>query len=87
MLGDACLQVVRARPTPVPIEQIWPAGARPALLRALMLAQRAGLLLAPALFGFQWIFVARPAVSRGAQSFCTAIGEGSGVAPTNTSTS
>jgi 2-polyprenyl-3-methyl-5-hydroxy-6-metoxy-1,4-benzoquinol methylase len=71
MLGDAGLQVVRARPTPVPIEQIWPAGARPALLRALMLAQRAGLLLAPALFGFQWIFVARPAVSRGAQSFCT----------------
>jgi len=61
MLRDAGLQVIRARPTPVPIEQIWPADGSPALLRAIMLAQRAGLLLAPALFGFQWIFVARPA--------------------------
>jgi hypothetical protein len=61
MLREAGLSVVLARPTPVPIEQIWPAGASPAALRALMLAQRAALLLAPALFGFQWIFVARPA--------------------------
>ncbi|HEU5102437.1 MAG TPA: class I SAM-dependent methyltransferase [Roseiflexaceae bacterium] len=60
MLRDAGLQVLRARPTPVPLEQIWPAGASPALLRALMLAQRVGLLLTPTLFGFQWIFVARP---------------------------
>jgi SAM-dependent methyltransferase len=62
MLRDAGLQIVWARPTPVPIEQIWPPDASPAILRALMLAQRAGLLLAPALFGFQWIFVARPAL-------------------------
>jgi 2-polyprenyl-3-methyl-5-hydroxy-6-metoxy-1,4-benzoquinol methylase len=62
MLRDAGLTVVQARPTPVPIEQIWPANGSPALLRALMGAQRAGLLLAPALFGFQWIFVARPAL-------------------------
>jgi 2-polyprenyl-3-methyl-5-hydroxy-6-metoxy-1,4-benzoquinol methylase len=60
MLREAGLEVLRARPTPVPLEQIWPAGARPAALRALMLAQRAALLLAPTLFGFQWIFVARP---------------------------
>jgi 2-polyprenyl-3-methyl-5-hydroxy-6-metoxy-1,4-benzoquinol methylase len=63
MLRDAGLEVVRVRPTPVPIEQIWPADGSPALLRALMAAQRAGLLLAPALFGFQWIFVARPMLS------------------------
>jgi hypothetical protein len=71
MLHDAGLQVVRARPTPVPIEQIWPADRSPALLRAIMRAQRAGLLLAPALFGFQWIFVARralPAAGRASAS-------------------
>jgi 2-polyprenyl-3-methyl-5-hydroxy-6-metoxy-1,4-benzoquinol methylase len=62
MLRDAGLQVVRARPTPVPIEQIWPAHGSPTLLRVLMVAQRVGLLLAPALFGFQWIFVARRAL-------------------------
>lgn len=60
MLRAAGLGVLRARPTPVPIEQIWPADASPLGLRALMLAQRAALLLAPRLFGFQWIFVARP---------------------------
>jgi SAM-dependent methyltransferase len=60
LLREAGLAVVRARPTPVPLEQIWPAGASRALLRALMLPQRAGLLLAPKLFGFQWILVARP---------------------------
>jgi 2-polyprenyl-3-methyl-5-hydroxy-6-metoxy-1,4-benzoquinol methylase len=60
MLRAAGLEVLRARPTPVPLEQIWPARAPRAPLRALMLAQRAALLLAPTLFGFQWIFVARP---------------------------
>jgi hypothetical protein len=60
MLRAAGLDVVRARPTPVPLEQIWPEQRARGLLRALMLAQRAGLLLAPTLFGFQWIFVARP---------------------------
>jgi hypothetical protein len=62
MLRDAGLQVVWARPTPVPLEQIWPADGSRGLLRALMLAQRAGLLLAPDLFGFQWIFIARRAL-------------------------
>ena len=60
LLRGAGLQIVLARPTPVPIEQIWPAGASPAILRAIMHAQRAGLLLAPTLFAFQWIMVARP---------------------------
>jgi 2-polyprenyl-3-methyl-5-hydroxy-6-metoxy-1,4-benzoquinol methylase len=64
MLRAAGLEVVRARPTPVPLEQIWPADASPTPLRALMLAQRAGLLLAPTLFGFQWIFVARRTLLR-----------------------
>ena len=60
LLRSAGLRVVLIRPTPVPLEQIWPArpAAQPAL-RALMALQRAGLLLAPTLFGFQWIMVAR----------------------------
>jgi hypothetical protein len=63
MLRAAGLEVVRAQPTPVPLEQIWPEGRARGLLRGLMLAQRAALLLAPRLFGFQWIFVARPSTN------------------------
>jgi 2-polyprenyl-3-methyl-5-hydroxy-6-metoxy-1,4-benzoquinol methylase len=59
MLCAAGLEVVLARPTPVPLEQIWPAQRSPTLLKALMAIQRVGLLLAPTLFGFQWIMVAR----------------------------
>ena len=59
MLRAGGLRVVRARPTPVPIEQIWPPETSRALLRGLMLLQRAALLLAPRMFGFQWIFVCR----------------------------
>jgi hypothetical protein len=61
MLCAAGLDVVLARPTPVPLEQIWPAHRSPAILKVLMAIQRVGLLLAPTLFGFQWIMVARVA--------------------------
>ncbi len=61
MLHDAGLRVVRARPTPVPLELIWPKDRSKLPLRALMFCQRVALLLAPTLFGFQWIFVARSA--------------------------
>jgi methyltransferase family protein len=60
LLRSAGLRLVLARPTPVPLEQIWPAGASARPLRALMALQHAGLLLAPTLFGFQWVLVARP---------------------------
>jgi hypothetical protein len=63
MLREGGLRVLRARPTPVPLEQIWPPAAPRAPRRALMLMQRLALLLAPTLFGFQWIFVARPAAA------------------------
>ncbi|MFL5802172.1 MAG: class I SAM-dependent methyltransferase [Roseiflexaceae bacterium] len=59
MLDAAGLQVVLSRPTPVPLEQIWPAGRGTTILKALMTLQRTGLLLAPTLFGFQWIMLAR----------------------------
>jgi 2-polyprenyl-3-methyl-5-hydroxy-6-metoxy-1,4-benzoquinol methylase len=64
MLCAAGLEVVLVRPTPVPLEQIWPAHRSPAILKALMAVQRVGLLLAPTLFGFQWILVARVAGQR-----------------------
>jgi 2-polyprenyl-3-methyl-5-hydroxy-6-metoxy-1,4-benzoquinol methylase len=60
MLNAAGLRVARARPTPVPLELIWPKEWSRAPLRALMFGQRVALLLAPTLFGFQWIFVAQP---------------------------
>lgn len=61
LLRIAGLEVVRVRPTPVPLEQIWPAGLSRTLLATLMALQRVALLLAPTLFGFQWILVARRA--------------------------
>ncbi len=59
MLRAAGLNVRLARPTPVPLEQIWPARLSVTILKALMAIQEIGLLLAPTLFGFQWIMVAR----------------------------
>jgi Methyltransferase domain len=64
MLRAAGLDVLLARPTPVPLEQIWPARLSITILKALMAIQRMGLLLAPTLFGFQWIMVARKDVNR-----------------------
>ena len=60
MLHSAGLRPTLVRPTPVPLEQLWPAATSTRRLRVLMALQRAGLLLAPTLFGFQWILVARP---------------------------
>jgi 2-polyprenyl-3-methyl-5-hydroxy-6-metoxy-1,4-benzoquinol methylase len=63
MLRAAGLEVLLARPTPVPLEQIWPARLSITILKVLMAIQGMGLLLAPTLFGFQWIMVARKDVS------------------------
>ena len=59
LLRDAGLRPLRARPTPVPLYMAWPRQLGGTLLGAAMLAQRVGLLAAPALFGFQWVLVAR----------------------------
>jgi hypothetical protein len=64
LLRAAGLEVLLVRSTPVPLEQIWLARRSPTLLKALMVLQRLGLLLAPTLFGFQWILVARMARER-----------------------
>jgi hypothetical protein len=59
LLHAADLEVIQVRPTPVPLEQIWPARLSITMLKGLMAIQGLGLLLAPTLFGFQWIMVAR----------------------------
>lgn len=59
MLADAGLQVIYARPTPVPLYMAWPQRWGKGLLSLAMLLQRVALLLSPALFGFQWVMVAR----------------------------
>jgi SAM-dependent methyltransferase len=61
MLAQAGLEVVRARPTGVPLDELWRAGEGRLLFQALMRLQHLLLLLAPRLFGFQWVLVARPA--------------------------
>ncbi len=70
MLAAAGLDVVLCRATPVPLEQIWPAGRSTAPLTLLMALQRVGLLLAPTLFGFQWILLAKVRLAVALSSCC-----------------
>lgn len=58
-LRAAGLRVVAAYPTGVPLDELWPGGQGHALYRWLMRLQHLALRLAPRLFAFQWIFVAR----------------------------
>lgn len=64
MLEAAGLEVLRIRSTPFPMDEIWRsqhlvAEPNPAF-RLLMALQRFALLVAPTLFAWQWVFVARP---------------------------
>ncbi len=59
MLHRAGLDIMRARPTGVPLDELWPTGEDRLLFNGLMRLQHLALLLAPRLFAFQWIFVAR----------------------------
>jgi SAM-dependent methyltransferase len=61
MLRSAGLEVVRARPTGVPLDELWSSGEGNPLFNLLMRLQHLALLLAPRLFGFQWVLVARQA--------------------------
>jgi hypothetical protein len=67
MLRDAGLLVERAAATPVPLDQVWPRWRGSPLLRLLMQAQRPLVRLLPRLFGYQWVFVARPAAAPATQ--------------------
>lgn len=59
LLAEAGLEVVRARPTGVPLDELWRGGEQHPLFRLLMRLQHLALLLAPRLFAFQWVLVAR----------------------------
>ena len=59
LLRSAGLDVVRVRSTPVPLEEVWPRALGRPLLGAVMRLQEIALRVAPTLFAFQWILVAR----------------------------
>jgi 2-polyprenyl-3-methyl-5-hydroxy-6-metoxy-1,4-benzoquinol methylase len=61
MLESAGLQVVRATPTGVPLDEILSRLKGRAVFDVLMRAQHLLLKIAPRLFAFQWIFVAKKA--------------------------
>lgn len=59
MLREAGLAVVRASATGVPLDELWPGGEGSVPYRLLTRLQHLALALAPRLFAFQWVFVAR----------------------------
>lgn len=59
MLREAGLRVMYARPTGVPLDELWPSGEGSLPFTLLMRLQHLALLLAPGVFGFQWVLVAR----------------------------
>lgn len=60
MLREAGLVPVQTRPTPFPLEEWWRTGQGTWGFRALMALQKLALLIAPTLFAWQWIIIARP---------------------------
>ncbi len=61
MLGEAGLEVITTTATGVPLDELWPAGEGGVAYRVLTRLQHLALHLAPRLFAFQWIFLARQA--------------------------
>lgn len=61
LLRDAGLRVERVHTTGVPLEELWPGQRFRTLYGVLSRLQRIALTLAPRVFAYQWIFVARPA--------------------------
>lgn len=64
MVEAAGLQVTRTTCTGVPLDEIWKDGQGGLAYTALTKLQHGALAIAPRLFGFQWIMVARPAQDR-----------------------
>ncbi len=59
MLHSAGLQIARISATGIPLDELWPDGEDRLLFKLLTGMQHLALVLAPRLFGYQWIFVAR----------------------------
>ena len=64
LLAGAGLEVLRVRPTSFPIDELWPTGAGSSIFRLLVRLQWLALLVAPTLFAWQWVFVARVRASQ-----------------------
>ena len=60
LLAEAGLETLRVRGTAFPIEEVWPEGRAEVIYNVLLRLQHLALLVAPSLFAWQWIFVARP---------------------------
>jgi hypothetical protein len=68
LLAEAGLEMVRVRPTGFPLDELWHEGEGTLLFRLLMRLQHLALLIAPTLFAWQWVSVARaPSSSNGTQ--------------------
>ena len=61
MLQKAGLRVERISSTGVPLDEIWKNGDGKIVYSAMTRAQHLAVRVMPRVFGFQWIFVARPA--------------------------
>lgn len=59
MLEQAGLKVVRIRATAAPLDEVWPQGEGSLPFRLLQRLQHLLILVAPTLFGWQWVLVAR----------------------------
>jgi 2-polyprenyl-3-methyl-5-hydroxy-6-metoxy-1,4-benzoquinol methylase len=59
MMNQAGLKVEKFSVTGVPLDELWKNGEGKLLFNAMMRSQHLALAMAPKLFGFQWIMVAR----------------------------
>lgn len=59
LFSEAGLETVRVRPTGFPLDELWRQGQGTLLFRLLMRLQHLALVLAPTLFAWQWVSVAR----------------------------
>jgi 2-polyprenyl-3-methyl-5-hydroxy-6-metoxy-1,4-benzoquinol methylase len=59
LLAQGGLRVARFSVTGVPLDEIWKNGEGKMLYRTMMRSQHVALAIAPRLFGFQWIMVAK----------------------------
>ena len=59
LMASAGLSVASMNATPVPLEDVWPPALGAALRELAMQGQTAAARVAPTLFAFQWLFVAR----------------------------
>ncbi len=63
LLRSAGLRIEQVRATGVPLDEVWRGGQGKGLYKLAIKAQHLVVRIAPRVFGFQWIFIARKATS------------------------